>query len=111
MNCSLACASVSADAKSAPAAATPSTRALGLKNFSIVLPPFGMMPRPAVVCLFVKLIRERPRAQFFLADVPQPRQSQGFHDQEKNDQSPEDHRFEVRDHPRLNGDAAPCCHI
>src|SRR5580693_3798394 len=43
----------------------------------------------AYLCRIAASMRKGPQAEFFLADLPQPREAVRFDDQEKNDQTAE----------------------
>src|SRR5438477_10407153 len=41
------------------------------------------------------LVRERPQAQLFLGDLPQPGEAVRLHDQEEDDERAEDHQLDL----------------
>src|SRR5688572_9997594 len=81
MKMSLAWPEAGAGASEGPAATKTATRAMSsVRSF---------------MSLSFVLVRERPQAQLFLADLPQPRQSMRLHDEKEDDQASEHHQLDV----------------
>eukprot|EP01022_Parablepharisma_sp_SALTPOND_P036534 TRINITY_DN997_c0_g4_i1.p1 TRINITY_DN997_c0_g4~~TRINITY_DN997_c0_g4_i1.p1 ORF type:complete len:1552 (+),score=442.93 TRINITY_DN997_c0_g4_i1:2334-6989(+) len=107
MNWSLVCASAGTAADSRPAAqAVASSSCLRCLMLFMVSSPLccrcrllsgtGVPALPTLNRRCAASVRERPQAQFFLGDLPQPGQSVRLGDEEEDDQRAEHHQLDMR---------------
>src|SRR4051812_17757884 len=95
---SLDCAAASCTAPKAPATASATAAALVLMLF--ISSSFSLR-------VLQLSVRERPEPQLFLPDRPEAREAARLDDQEEDDERPENHELDVRDHSRGKRNAEP----
>src|SRR5882672_6336294 len=93
----------------APPAASTARPSKAFPNFSDMEPSFGLnsllvlVIRRTAATNIAQSVRKRPESELLLPDLPQPRQTERFDDEEEHDQRPEDDQGQVRNQARGQG--------